>query len=194
MLLMASVFSERLKARRKELGLTQNDVAKALGLTQTAVWAYEAGTREPDLDTIARLAGVLGVTVDYLFGRQEGPPGDLETKRKELVRSLSHPNLSVDERQRILDELKELERKIREEAPPLPGYTRVELLGARPAYVPDEALPQPSSPEERLARFLGQPVFLRGTGLTNDDVDDIIAMLEERRQRRQGADGDLRAD
>jgi len=47
---------------RKARGLTQAELAQAIGVTQTTVNRYEAGERAPDDATIAALAGALGVT------------------------------------------------------------------------------------------------------------------------------------
>lgn len=42
----------RIKDLRLEKGVSQNKLAKALGLTQQAISAYENGLREPDLETL----------------------------------------------------------------------------------------------------------------------------------------------
>ena len=49
---------------RKEKGMTQNDLAEKLGLTSQAICNYEKGIREPNLDTMKKLATALEVTVD----------------------------------------------------------------------------------------------------------------------------------
>lgn len=48
-----------IKERRSNLGLTQEEVAKRLGISQVAYGRYELGTREPNLDLIFRIAEVL---------------------------------------------------------------------------------------------------------------------------------------
>lgn len=52
---------------RKEKGMTQNDLAEKLGLTSQAICNYEKGIREPNLDTLKKLATALEVTVDELL-------------------------------------------------------------------------------------------------------------------------------
>lgn len=63
------MFAERLKQLRKEKkGLTQEMVAKQIGIAKTTYSAYEQGKRQPDYDTLNRLAKYFNVSVDYLLG------------------------------------------------------------------------------------------------------------------------------
>lgn len=64
-----SVFSERLKKERKKSGLTQEDVAKQLGITRSAYTYYETDKTQPSLETAAKLADIFKVSLDYLIGR-----------------------------------------------------------------------------------------------------------------------------
>lgn len=59
--------NEIIRQRRKELGLTQEKVAAALGVTAPAVNKWEKGTTWPDLSLIAPLARLLGVDPNTLF-------------------------------------------------------------------------------------------------------------------------------
>lgn len=56
-----------LKLLRKQAKLSQNDVAKAMNLSQGAISAYEQGLREPNLAILQNFADLYGVTVDYLL-------------------------------------------------------------------------------------------------------------------------------
>ncbi|MFO0939869.1 MAG: helix-turn-helix transcriptional regulator [Pirellulales bacterium] len=60
-------FCERVKARRKELGLTQAEMAEKLGITQPSYAYIEAGRREPGLNQMCRLASALETTVHDLL-------------------------------------------------------------------------------------------------------------------------------
>jgi len=42
-----------------------------LGITRPAYTAYEMGKRQPDYETLIKLADYFNVTVDYLLGRTE---------------------------------------------------------------------------------------------------------------------------
>lgn len=66
-------FAERLKAKRKEYNLTQEELAKAADVTTRTIQNYELGTRRPsNLETIQKIAGVLQTTAEYLLGGTSG--------------------------------------------------------------------------------------------------------------------------
>jgi transcriptional regulator with XRE-family HTH domain len=62
---------ERIRKRRKELNLTQSDLAKALGVTSQHISAIEQNKRAPSLDSLVKIAKELGVTVDFLLTGEE---------------------------------------------------------------------------------------------------------------------------
>jgi transcriptional regulator with XRE-family HTH domain len=68
---IAQLVGERIRARRKALGLKQREIAQALGIEQSEVSRWERGVHEPRGKNRARLCDVLGVTVDYLYRRPE---------------------------------------------------------------------------------------------------------------------------
>lgn len=65
-------FNERLRAIRKEKGLTQAELAEKAGIAVNSVRLYEAGARLPKLDTIARMAVAMGLTANDLMAGQWG--------------------------------------------------------------------------------------------------------------------------
>lgn len=63
-------FNERLRAVRKEKGLTQAELAEKAGIAVNSVRLYESGKVTPKLDTIARIAGAMGLTAsDFVDGQ-----------------------------------------------------------------------------------------------------------------------------
>ncbi|WP_307740029.1 helix-turn-helix domain-containing protein [uncultured Parolsenella sp.] len=73
-------FGQRVKKLRTEAGLTQEDIAKKLDLSKTAVGAWENGRAKPRLDKLNQLADLFGVTAAELLGeRQEATPSDYVT-------------------------------------------------------------------------------------------------------------------
>lgn len=76
-------FNERLRAIRKEKGLTQAELAEKAGIAVNSVRLYEAGARLPKLDTIARMAVAMGLyagdLVDAGQWGQVQPGEDSET-------------------------------------------------------------------------------------------------------------------
>ncbi|UED78401.1 helix-turn-helix transcriptional regulator [Lysinibacillus sp. CD3-6] len=62
-------FNTRLTSLRKERNLLQADVANKVGIARATYGAYEQGSRQPDFDTLEKLADFFGVSLDYLLGR-----------------------------------------------------------------------------------------------------------------------------
>ena len=56
---------EKLKARRKELKLTQKEIAEELGISFQAYSAWERGIKEPSKDKVAQLENILKVAKGY---------------------------------------------------------------------------------------------------------------------------------
>ena len=57
---------------RKKQGLTQEQLAQRLGLTNQSVSKWESGQCCPDISLIPLLADIFGITIDELFGKE--PP------------------------------------------------------------------------------------------------------------------------
>ena len=60
-------FAKNLKRARKNLGLSQAELAKRLSMVQGAVSNWENGTREPKLSDLERIAKVLLTTPTELI-------------------------------------------------------------------------------------------------------------------------------
>ena len=58
---------ERLKQLRKTKKLSQQKVAKAIGITTSAYGNYEQGKRKPRLEILVKLSEFYGVSIDYLI-------------------------------------------------------------------------------------------------------------------------------
>ena len=66
-----SNIAERLYELRKEKGLSQQAVAKAIGVTQKAIDFWEKSINEPKASYIVQLAVFFGVSSDYLLGLEK---------------------------------------------------------------------------------------------------------------------------
>ncbi|MEU8656043.1 helix-turn-helix transcriptional regulator [Actinoplanes philippinensis] len=60
----------RIRAARREAGLTQQDLAAAAGVSRQTVIAMETGDYAPSVYLALKTAQVLGVTVEALWGGQ----------------------------------------------------------------------------------------------------------------------------
>lgn len=67
-------FSSNIRNRREMLNLSQADLAKRAGVTQTTIWMYENGESTPKLAIAIALAKALGVTVEQLVGETQDTP------------------------------------------------------------------------------------------------------------------------
>lgn len=112
-------FRQRLVARRKELGLTQQALANLAGLNVVQVRRWETGATQPSLDALVKLARGLRTTTDeLLFGTDErGPDEDLrlqfeaitrlDADEKDALRSVIEGMLLKHEARRFLRPAKE---------------------------------------------------------------------------------------
>lgn len=88
---------KKLKEYRKKLGLTQEEVAKMLGLTTQTYQNYELGRREPDNATLLKMADFYNITLDEMFDR----------KHNQFV----NLNFLSDEERKIIETLPKLNRE-----------------------------------------------------------------------------------
>lgn len=65
------LFGERLRNRRIEKKMTQDELAKKLGMGRSNVGHMENGRTIPTADVLQKIADVLDVTIDFLLGRVE---------------------------------------------------------------------------------------------------------------------------
>jgi len=68
---MIMKLSERLKDLRKEKSLSQQKLAKAIGVTQKAIDFWEKEINEPKASYIILLAKFFDVSTDYLLGLED---------------------------------------------------------------------------------------------------------------------------
>ena len=63
---------QRIRARREELNIIQQELADSLGITPQYISAIETDRKIPSLDFISELSKKLGMSIDYLvFGDEE---------------------------------------------------------------------------------------------------------------------------
>lgn len=63
------VLGSRIKQRRIEMHMSQEELGKLIGVTKVAISNYENNTRTPKLDKISKLAEVLNLEVGYILGQ-----------------------------------------------------------------------------------------------------------------------------
>ena len=103
-------FNEKLRLLRKNAGLTQRQVADAVGVTYRTYQNYEAGASMPAGDTASRLAAALGVSTDTLFGTAsasapEAPDRALRALLAEMQALFAGGALREEDKKYVLDAL-----------------------------------------------------------------------------------------
>ena len=74
---------ERLTQLRKQLNLSQDDLAKKIGVSRTIIGNYERNTNTPSIEVLVKIAKTFNVTVDYLIGE-----GELSSYDKEVMKRI----------------------------------------------------------------------------------------------------------
>lgn len=77
---------DRVRSRRTELGMSQEELAKKVGYTsRSTVNKIEKGTRNPKAEDVKKIASALNVDFDYLLGDIM-----IETVKKREIADESH--------------------------------------------------------------------------------------------------------
>ena len=82
-------FGERIVVLRKQLKMSQDDLAKKIGTSGPIVGRYERGEIKPSIEVAAKIADAPQVTVDYLIGHSDKMVFDKKLmKRMEDIEAL----------------------------------------------------------------------------------------------------------
>ena len=84
---ICNLFGAALSRVRRELGLTQIELAEKLGTTDRSISDLERGKTNPKLDTVAHFSRSLGISIDALVGIV--PKGDVPSCVKTLFAGMS---------------------------------------------------------------------------------------------------------
>lgn len=88
-----SLLAKNLKALRLKSGLTQQEIADLVGITDKNWSSYERGRTQPDVDTLVKMANVFKVSTDALITR------DVSLIAKDLIAKMQEdasPNASLN--------------------------------------------------------------------------------------------------
>lgn len=109
-------FGRNLATARTALGLSQSDIAKSLGMTQSTYAGYETGTRKIPLSVIIQLANYFGKSPDELiigksfnanFSTNDFSISDLEKDMIKKFRTLNNSERSMILRMLDIENLSE---------------------------------------------------------------------------------------
>ena len=100
-------FQNIFKRLRISAGLTQVEMAKKLGISRSTIGMYETGAREPDFETLEKIADFFNVDTDYLLGRTDKITILPETAGQNYIDNRSLTRKDERDIKKILDQTRE---------------------------------------------------------------------------------------
>lgn len=88
-----SILGDNIREFRIKAGLTQNELAKKIDVSDITISRYENGRREPSLDTLFDISNALNVSVNKLVGMADPDDIPIEEYEDEIKWFESHENL-----------------------------------------------------------------------------------------------------
>ncbi|EGQ19218.1 XRE family transcriptional regulator [Sporosarcina newyorkensis 2681] len=82
----------RLKKEREKRSWSQVEVANKVGITNAVLSNYERDYRDPDTETLKKLADLYDVSTDFLLGRTENS-ALINKDEEEFQKAISDPDL-----------------------------------------------------------------------------------------------------
>lgn len=115
-MLNLAVISKKITDKRKQIGMTQNELADALFVTRQAVSKWEMGYSLPSLEILISLTKLFNISIDYLLDGSEVTADDYQTMFMQYPReSVIYQFLSSEKKDQNIKNffylLKEVERK-----------------------------------------------------------------------------------
>ncbi len=98
-------FKERLKQARVKKGISQNQLAKDIGIHVTNISRYERGENRPTSDVLTKLANALDVTGDFLMDGSMDDKAQNAISDKELLSQFQKVSQMPNDRKIIVKEL-----------------------------------------------------------------------------------------
>jgi transcriptional regulator with XRE-family HTH domain len=100
------LFGERLLKARKERKISQDELAKRLGVHAPIIGRYERGEVNPSIEVATKIADTLGVSLDYLTGLSD------QLLDKEIIKQINElQQLNPEDQKHILKTLGALTRE-----------------------------------------------------------------------------------
>lgn len=91
-------FPQNLSALMKEHGLSQQDLASALGIKRQTISLYASGQSSPDIGRLKKIANYFGVSSDWLLGLSEA-----RSNSEDIQKAVSTTGLSEDSVMRLCE-------------------------------------------------------------------------------------------
>lgn len=102
------IIGERIKAKRKEQGMSQNDLSKHLKLGRSSISNIEIGRHQVPLSVLYEISQILKVSINYFIPPVEEVIQTLNSEKKEYSKILNSKKLNKDERDSVKEILNNL--------------------------------------------------------------------------------------
>lgn len=97
-------FASTLKRLREEKGVTQDTLAKYLGVTRSTIAGYETKGKQPNFECLIHMADYFNVTVDYLLRGTDVDKITLENySSADRLLMVYYSKLTSGNREKLLD-------------------------------------------------------------------------------------------
>lgn len=97
---MQMTIGEKIQNLRKQRGMSQEQLAEALGVSRQAVSKWEAGQSVPDIDKIISICDYFGVTTDYILRNAETTQSQHEVAQNAYNMSEKELDENIKKKQR----------------------------------------------------------------------------------------------
>lgn len=102
---MKDTIAFKIKTLRKAKGLTQQELADAVGMSRAAIGGYETGRRNPRLPDLQKISDFFGVGLDYFGIATKDDIFDILARAKDVFAS---DGISKEEKENLYRELMRL--------------------------------------------------------------------------------------
>lgn len=96
-----------MRDRRKEIGLTQKELADLVGCNESTISQYESGKRQPNFETLLKITEVLHLSASELLGDVNARP--LTATQRQMLDAID--GLSDDDVQALINVARRMNRE-----------------------------------------------------------------------------------
>jgi transcriptional regulator with XRE-family HTH domain len=117
-------FANRLKSLREEKKLSQEELSQLINISRSTLSMYEINRRQPDPETLQKIADFFDVSVDYLLGRTDkrniDTSNDVDERLHKVMQDLGPdvllafydlPNMTDEEKENVITLLEGIKAK-----------------------------------------------------------------------------------
>lgn len=93
----------RIADLRKQMKMSQNKLGEVLGVAQNTICNWEMGNRQPDYDSLIKMADLFGVSTDFILGRDTD-----DISEEMVILNRAAKKMTPEQRKKLLDVAKRI--------------------------------------------------------------------------------------